>query len=457
MIGSIDSKFMDDMMPAPASVTTTVIGGKTFVSGLLWRSLANPRSYKKDAQEIGKREGMDIVTIRHTNIIQAGFAPKGQGAGKGMYSLAAALSGKLGNSFLGVFELGQGKYAFLAVHDGAIVPSSDFIGERESVEERLRYFYGNSTFNQVYTPANFDFGGEEADIQKLLADGSFTRRQWSSYQLRPLKFGMTRAEIARLLVYIAIGIGLLFGFQKYREYQEEQERAARIRAEIARKQEAERIQAMTKKGKTVQEVIHPWVKEPSVDDFIKECTDSINRHPLSIGGWVFESAICDGTNLTARYQRVEPGTAESFSKELKLFVDSVPTFTSNFETATITQQVNVLLSGDDPLAEADVALSDYGSTFQGAGLKVNFVQSQVQVDAKKTGALPGQQAPNETPQEVPPPQWKTYTFAFEGETAPSTIFAGRQWQGMRLTKLEVKLAAETAKLSWSINGKLYAK
>lgn len=455
MIGSIDSKFMDDMMPAPASVTTTVIGGKTFVSGLLWRSLANPRSFKKEAQEIGKREGMDIVTIRHTNIIQAGFAPKGQGAGKGMYSLAAALAGKLGNSFIGVFELGQGRYAFLAVHDGAIVPSSDFIGDRESVEERLRYFYGNSTFNQVYTPANFDFGGEEASIQDVLGEGSFTRRQWSSYQLRPLKFGMTRAEMVRLLIFIALGLLLLVGFQKYREYQEEQDRLARIKAEIARKQEAERIQAMTKKGKTVQEVIHPWVKEPSVDDFVKECSDSINRHPLSIGGWLFESATCDGVKTTAWYRRVEPGTAESFSKELKLFADSVPTFTSNFDTATITQQVNVLLSGDDPLVEADVALADYGSSFQTAGLQVNFVQSQA--EAKKPAALPGQHAPAEAAQELPPPQWKTYTFAFDGEKAPATVFAGRQWTGVRLTKIGVKLAAETASLSWSINGKLYAK
>ena len=49
--------------PAAAIIT---INGNRFVSGLLWQSLTRPRGYMKEAKEIGKREGLDIVAIRDT-------------------------------------------------------------------------------------------------------------------------------------------------------------------------------------------------------------------------------------------------------------------------------------------------------------------------------------------------------------------------------------------------------
>jgi len=70
--------------------------GNKFVSGLFWRPLSSQRQYMKEARKLGKEEHLDIVAIRHSpTVIQAGFVSKSQGAVKGMYSLASALSGQL--------------------------------------------------------------------------------------------------------------------------------------------------------------------------------------------------------------------------------------------------------------------------------------------------------------------------------------------------------------------------
>lgn len=142
-----------------APVTITTVNGKQFVSGLFWQPLTRPRAYMKEAREIGKREGMDIVAIRHSTIMQAGFVGKNQGVLKGMYSIAATLAGKLGSSWLGVFELDDGRYVFVAVNDGAIVPGCDMVGDRDEVREKLAYIYGLFSWEKVYVPANFEYGG----------------------------------------------------------------------------------------------------------------------------------------------------------------------------------------------------------------------------------------------------------------------------------------------------------
>src|SRR5260363_112678 len=84
------------------------VNGKPFVCGLFWQPLTRPRAYMKEAREIGKRESMEIVAIRRSTIIQAGFVAKHQGALKGMISMAAALPGLLGPSWLGGFVLDDG-------------------------------------------------------------------------------------------------------------------------------------------------------------------------------------------------------------------------------------------------------------------------------------------------------------------------------------------------------------
>lgn len=440
----------EDEMPKSATISVVEIEGKQFVAGLYWQPLTKPRAYKKEAQEIGKREGMDIVAIRRSTIMQAGFAPKGQGAMKGMYSLAAALAGKLGNSWIGVFTLGNDRYAFVAVDDGAIVPGCDVIGDREDVEQRLRYFYGQSPWKHVYVPQDFDFGGEGAAISDLLAEKNFSGSEWREFRLLPLKFGLTSREMVNYGVIALVLISAAWSGNWYKEEQQRKEREAAIRAEQLRLAELERIKANTKKEREIKGLDHPWVKLPSVDDFLKGCVGTINDFPLSLGGWVFEFAVCDGSTATASYRRKDVATSNDLLVNAKARFEGEPVFVEDFESAVVGKPLKILFGGDDALGLSVEVLPAASSVFQELGIRMKFIERTVQ----KPAALPGQAQPEE---QGMVPDWKEYTFMFDSEITPTALFAGHDWNGMRLTKIGVKLAPDSAKLTWTIAGEQYAK
>ncbi|WP_254914441.1 type 4b pilus protein PilO2 [Pseudomonas aeruginosa] len=147
----------DEVISTPVTVTT--VNGQSFVSGLFWQPLSKPRAYMQEAREIGKREKMDIVAIRHGSIIQAGFVSKNAGVTKGMYSLAAALAGALGESWLGVFALGAERYALVGVKDGAILPGCDIVGDQVEIQEKLQIFQAFFTDenDKFFSPPEFGF------------------------------------------------------------------------------------------------------------------------------------------------------------------------------------------------------------------------------------------------------------------------------------------------------------
>lgn len=456
MVSEHDDDFAvhhDEDMPKTAAITVATVAGKKFVAGLFWQPLTKPRAYRKEAQEIGKREGMDIVTIRRSTIMQAGFAPKGQGAIKGMHSLAAALAGKLGNSWIGVFDVGDDQFALVAVDDGAIIPGCDVIGARDDIFKRLKHYYNAAQWGHVYVPADFDFGGEEADAAALLADDSFTTKEWREFRLQPLKFGLTPKEMMTYGIFVAAVLAAAWGALQYREQQLRQERDARIRAEQARLVELERVTANTKKEKAVKTLEHPWVKVASSDDFVRGCGGAIETLPLSVGGWLFDTASCDGAVVKATYARKENATANGMIAEAEGRFDAAPAFSQGHDQAELTRMVKLLYGGDDALSPVGEMLPAMASAFQGLGIKTTFTEKTVAPLAPKT--LPGAK-PAEI--EAPPtPDWKTYSFNFNTETAPGVIFSGRSWSGMRVIKLEVKLAPDSAKLTWTVIGEVYAK
>lgn len=445
----------EDIPQNATSITVIGVNAKKFVSGLFWQPLTKPRAYMKEAREIGKREGMDVVTIRRRKIMQAGFAPKGKGAIKGMYSLAAALAMKLGTNWIGVFAVGDNRYAFVAVNDDAIIPSCDMVASREEVENRLRYFYSMFSWEKVYAPQDFDFGGEEVELQSLLTGDSFSKRQWNSLRLQPLTFGLTGREMAMYaLCAVLLAVGAI-GFLQYKKEAERKEREARIRAEQARLAEMERIKANSRNEQAVHALEHPWIKMPAVEDTLRGCGGTINNLPLALGGWGFEAAKCESGSVVARYKRMGTATANGFAAEVQEAFGVAPAFVDEFEAAVVTVPVKMMFGGDDPLQPSAEAMPNMASYFQAMGIKVNFAEKPVEAP-KPPPALPGQ-PPSAKPEPPPVPDWKTYTFRFDTGVAPEIVFSGRSWSGTRITHYEVQLAPESAKLLWIIAGEMYAK
>lgn len=147
--------------------------GKSFVSGLQWHPLGSLTGYMKEAREYGRLHKMDIVAIRRTpNVIQAGFVARSAGAMKGMYSLAAALAGQLGQSWLAAWQVpgDEPRYALVAVIDGAVIPGYDLVGSATEIQRKVAQLESRAlTFDETYLPTEFGQGGKPLDIEELLS------------------------------------------------------------------------------------------------------------------------------------------------------------------------------------------------------------------------------------------------------------------------------------------------
>lgn len=440
-------------MPGMASsvpVTITTINGKQFASGLFWQPLTRPRAYMKEAREIGKREGMDIVAIRHSTIMQAGFVAKNQGVLKGMYSMAASLAGKLGSSWLGVFELDDGRYVFVAVNDGAIVPGCDMVGDRDEVRDKLSYVYGLFTWDKVYVPADFDYGGETVDIKTLLSPGNLK----GEYRLKQLTFGLTRRElIVGSIVAIAATVAV-FGYSQWKTEQERRIREERIRADQIRQQQLAELNAKAKREQGVKALEHPWSKLPSPEEFVKGCGDAINAVPLTLRGWIVAAVKCDGRAVDATYERGENATVNDFLAAARERFGADPDVADGGDKSNV-RAVDLKLGygGDDPLLPMAATLANFASHFQAIGIKPTLKPKAEEVS--KPQALPGQEPVQAVVEQVK--DWKTVEFSFDTEYAPETLMAGLDGTGMRFTELSVGLAKDAATLTWHVAGEIYAK
>ncbi|KTT49668.1 pilus assembly protein PilO [Pseudomonas oryzihabitans] len=428
--------------------------GKSFVSGLDWHPLDSLTGYMKEAREYGRAHQMDIVAIRYApnrqdpRVIQAGFVARSAGAMKGMYSLAATLAGQLGNTWLAAWQVpgDEPRYALVAAVDGAIVAGSDLVGTAAEIQRKVAQLQSRAIdFDQVYLPEEFGQGGRPLDIDALLQPANLHR----DYTLRPLAFGLSRSEWIRLSLIAGVVVVGLAGYQLWKTHQREQERLAAAAAEAARRAELEALNARSTHAKTLQALEHPWAKRPSVADFITVCNGAINQLPLSIRGWLFTSAQCDGALLSTNYRRQGNSTTDAFLQATQGHFADQPAFFDQGNGAALKLTFSPALAGDDALRPEAEALADLTSWLQTQGLAPTL--KEVPVAVPPPAALPGQPVPPAPP----PPDFKHFEVTFNSALPPRIVLAGVPSQGLRLR--EIKTLLQGDQLAWSVTGDLYVK
>ncbi|HCE9646254.1 type 4b pilus protein PilO2, partial [Pseudomonas aeruginosa] len=207
--------------------------GNKFVSGLFWRPLSSQRQYMKEARKLGKEEHLDIVAIRHSpTVIQAGFVSKSQGAVKGMYSLASALSGQFEGDFLACWKVDEDRYALVATLDGAIVPGQDLVTTFDEARDRIRKLSTRGVLRnaQVFVPEGFEFPVKDFDIEELLAPKRLRR----DYRLRQLTFGLSAREWTAVALLGCLVGGSLTAYYLWNAHQQELARQAALLEEQRR-------------------------------------------------------------------------------------------------------------------------------------------------------------------------------------------------------------------------------
>jgi len=440
-----------EALQTPRASRTQIIvhRGKSFVTGLRWHPLGSVTGYMKEARQFGKENNLDIVAIRRTpGIIQAGFVSRSDGVTKGMYSLAATLAGQLGDSWIAAWRVDQAedRFAVVAVHKGGIIPGCDLIGTEAEVRRRVAQPRSRGpAFEDWYLPPEFGMGGKLVDIEELLHPSKLKRE----YRLRPLMFGLSKAELAQLIVVGLVVAAGLTGWMQWQAYQDKIQREARLAAEQKRLEELARLQEESGTEQHLQALEHPWAKRPSVASFVTGCSTVMYQLPLNIQGWAFANAQCDGSQVLASYKRSGNSTAAQLIAATAGHFSDRPAFFDEGNSATLKFDISLPAAGDEPLAEALDALANLSSWLHGFAQEPTL--KEVPVVMPQPAALPGEPAPPPPP----PPQWKQFELNYVSGILPFDSLSGAPSQGLRLR--EIKTELQSGLLMWSVTGDLYAK
>ncbi len=434
-------------MPSDGKVQILTYHDRSFVTGLLWHPLGSLTGYMKEARQFGRTQQMDIVAIRHTeSVIQAGFVSQNDGAVKGMYSLAAALAGQLGASWLAAWKIEntEDRYALVAVYRGAVIPGADLVGSSEEIKKKVAQQLSRSmSFDKIFLPPEFGRGGEQFDPETLLQPSNLKRE----YKLTPLAFGLSRQELMKAAVIGALVVAGLIGWHQWNEHKLQLARQAQKAAEAARQAELDALNQRTNAPVVIEALVHPWVKQPSVPVFLEGCNGAIDQLPPAIEGWLFVSAKCDGTLMSANYNRTGNSTTMAFSAATAGYFADKPAFYDEGNMAAVKLTFELPLAGDDALNPATQALDSITSWLQAQDLQPKI--TEVPVTVVQPPALPGQPAPPPPP----PPDYRHFEIRYTSLLPPATVLQGVQSTGMRLR--EIKTDFQDGKLTWNVIGDLY--
>ena len=424
-------------------------GKTTFAMGLFWQALAKPRELKKEALELAARHECDLYLVRAVEgIAQTALASSKSGYASGQVSFAAVVAASIkargltingqrnsAPSWLGAFDLGNGKWAFIAVRDNAIMPTGDFLGEKHEVIDMLEQNYGLGAWNAVVgapeigdTYHNF----VEASFEDFLPRNKRGQVKFDNASL----LASTKLRISKRTGLIAACGALVIaaggiGYAQWKSYQEEKEREEAIA----------RVRAAMAANKTVEsaEIPHPWASAPLAGDMAEACEAGFVH--LAPGGWKLSGYSC--TDATISYAFDRSGSTISWLKEI--LPDAKVDGTG--EKATLTRVVSYREKRDEALESAESLRLDLLNTAQHLGLKIEIAE---EVPPPPKQSLPGEQLIAKP--EAPKPDWRTFNIKVGPTTMkPTAVTAAIHRSGLRFQKI-VKHEGQ-----WLLSGAIYAR
>ncbi|MCC9290091.1 type 4b pilus protein PilO2 [Pseudomonas aeruginosa] len=441
----------DEVISTPLTVTT--VNGQSIVSGLYWQPLSKPRPYMQEARQIGMREKMDILAIRHRSIIQAGFVSKNAVVTKGMYSLAAALAAALAESWLGVIALGLERYALVRVKDGAILPGCDIVADQVEIQEQLQIFqpFYTDENDKFFPPPEFGFSNNQLYLDKVLLASSHKKQ----YRLKQLTFGLTSME---WVVVGVLGVLALVGAVVYFQWKPAEEmriREERIRIADEQRHELERLNVKAQQDQSLQPLEHPWPKMAEVDGIWRVCFAQVTQLPLAFDGWLFQCARCSFDQVDVTYSRTGNATVGDYIIAAAPRIPAAePAFFEEGQAAAVHVPLDMGLGADEDLEQLKPLLNRFSSQFQRLGSKPVINENATE---EQRQMMPREDPNDPNAPKKPEPFWRTFSFSYESPPAPNETLSGLARPGLRLTENSVNLNFQSAQLTWKVDGEIYAR
>lgn len=394
---------------------------RNFVVGMGWRHEDRPPS-GKSLRAAAKDRGR-WVCKRRTSMgsYQTGFCALDVGKKKvPMQSLAALVADAKPEPWLGIFDLGNDVYWYIAVRDNQeILHDGDVIGGPDEIAKARERHASLGEWSYV--------DGTAEDVLKLIGSSKASVPVYDS-QARPWL-----APAVGLSVAVAASVAGTALWHRHQAQVELEQQMA-----LARQRALE--QAMQARMPKPAPVL-PWTQLASASDFLSACGNAFARTPLAQDGWVLSSWSCQqntgGSGLVSTlWTRVGGNDLNT----------PAGTLTNNGDTVQGTAPLSSVLAKDPgPLLQPDGAERAIRSMAQSLALQLALSMAQ-------PAARPGTQtAPNkDKTQQVPP--WATWTVGVDvpappwafGMQQPSDAIPGLRW---------TRVNWDGAK--WTLSGTMY--
>ncbi|MHB1630933.1 MAG: type 4b pilus protein PilO2 [Acidithiobacillus sp.] len=395
---------------------------RLLVAGMYWRHEDRKPNRKRLLEGAQERDYWTTVRRTASRSTQSGFCEpllneKGRPLKGKAVSLAATVAEVLQEPWLGLFDIGNNQYWYIAVRDNyEILPDGDLVGDFDTVERIRREHAGYGEWS-VFVDGGID------KIAELVRK---SKKTWAVQDVRKRPWIMP-AVAGVVLAGVAVG-----GMVVWHRHEEAEERtrllAAQQRMLVLRAMQTRKAAANV-----------PWLKQASPESFLDQCGREIYGVPLSVDGWLLDGMICSGrpvshaisVSLNAHWRRVMGATA--LAKP-----DGVLGRTGNHITGAWGAPVEIPVDRNgELLGAAQAAALLYGQA-QALGVKATVSMPN---PATRNG-MPG--APKPSPHPVSGALWHALSVSIKG---PSVLLlnTGSWWNGvpgLRLNQLQV--SAETA-------------
>jgi hypothetical protein len=263
------------------------IQGKDWVLGMEWLTYDDPVSREDLRAESHEMESPWYALRENESVFQCGFCPAIDDIErpKNLASLAAMLADVRQQPWLGVFELDDDLFWYVAIRDHyAIQLGGDVVGTEEEVNAAALKHSGFGGWNREH--------GTLEKLSQLVSEAQAKRNKRTPVQ----SFAVSRID--PVPVAIAAGVLAVIGVVGAVGYHLHAHKVLE-----ARLQAAEAEQAKLAARQRVPDADEVLSHTPAPSAWIQACGDGMSSVPYSVDGWTIEETECDSSSIKIKWKR----------------------------------------------------------------------------------------------------------------------------------------------------------
>lgn len=439
------------------------IAGKRFSVGLLWQPLLGLQSIKQEVVEFAQAESMNLAVVYQQTDAQAGFVATSETKlFAGTYSLASVLAEKLGDSWLGVFEVDNDNWVLLAVHDGMIVPGCDLIGTRSEIQDQLQEISLLNPWGMVYLSdeeSMLNWIPDTANYEVQTLDQLLTAKKYKkSHRLYEIREGVSKTALIALGAVVGIGL-IAFGGKWYMDnVQSKNRQKVSMMAQITKSRQMEADRAMWRERVQAATPKPDWYEKPSSGDFIAGCNQWLETLPVNVAGWALIEIQCKPDAFQSTYRFMQGTTMADFQTAAAQMKHNqmVTDFAVDVEQASLTWPT----ADWSPRGKQDVtSFTQWSigwlSLFQLLGIGSELTHLPVSIPGPiSVEAVELLGVAEATP---PPPWWTTHSWKFSTlGINPTEVLNQVPDEGFVIDLISAQIGS-SPNWTWQAQGKIYTQ